>query len=97
MAQPPATQYMRSALRFSLLGLVMLVGAVASFAARAPVAVGAVFLVLMVASGAVGFAYAVVFRNRARAQLGAVKDQVQHQQTADLEADFRRASPPHEL
>jgi uncharacterized membrane protein len=68
MPQPDAVRVVRTSIRLMILGLVMLVGAVAGFAAHSTVA-GAVFLVLMVLCGAVAAVNSLVFRNRARAFL----------------------------
>jgi uncharacterized membrane-anchored protein len=64
MAQSQVTRAYRQSIRAMLAGLVMLAGAVAAFAAKAPVA-GVVLLVLMLVCAMAGFVGAVSYRNRA--------------------------------
>jgi uncharacterized membrane-anchored protein len=77
MAQPPNMRGGWVSVRVLLLGFVMLAAAVASFAAGAPVALGAAFLVLMVACGAVALMIMLRLQSQARAWARDVKRQQQ--------------------
>lgn len=71
MAETQITRTYRLSIRALLAGVVMLAGAAAAFAARAP-GIGLVFLALMLACCITGFVCAVIFRNRAVALARAV-------------------------
>lgn len=64
MAEPQLGRTYRLGRAALFTGAVMLAGAIAAFAAKA-IALGWVFLVLMLASSGTGFVCAVLFRNRA--------------------------------
>ncbi len=65
----------------TILGVVMFVGAIAAFAAHAPVIVGGIFLALMVLCGAISVVFAAIFYNRAMTE--------QRKLRAEVEATFR--------
>lgn len=71
MAETQITRTYRLSIRALLAGVVMLAGAAAAFAAKAP-GIGLVFLALMLACCITGFVCAVIFRNRAVALARAV-------------------------
>ncbi|HYZ57286.1 MAG TPA: hypothetical protein VE733_27800 [Streptosporangiaceae bacterium] len=77
MTQPPDMSRGRTSVRVGLLGFVMLAGAVVSFAAGAPTAVGAAFLVLMVGCGLAALVMMIRLQSQARAWAADVKRQQQ--------------------
>jgi uncharacterized membrane-anchored protein len=89
MAQSELTKTYRLAIRMVLAGFLMLIGAIAAFAAKAA-ALGWTFLVLMLAFGGAGFVCALRFRNRAVA----LAREARAEQKARLEESFR-SGPPH--
>jgi hypothetical protein len=64
----PSLRFARLALRMTIAGAVMLVGAIVAYSVHAPAIIKAAFLVLMIACGLVGLIFARIFLSKVKAE-----------------------------